>query len=44
VDYAFCTTFRRPKVVTIYAKSAREKIAAATLNTLREIAEHAEID
>jgi hypothetical protein len=26
-----------------YAKSARENIAAATLNTLREIADHADI-
>jgi hypothetical protein len=31
-------------LLTVYAKSARENIAAATLNTLREIADHAEID
>ena len=30
-------------LLTAYAKSARENIAAATLNTLREIAENAEI-
>lgn len=31
-------------LLTVYAKSARENIAATTLNTLREIADHAEID
>ncbi|WP_295881030.1 hypothetical protein [uncultured Thiohalocapsa sp.] len=31
-------------LLTVYAKSARENVAAATLNTLREIADHAEID
>lgn len=31
-------------LLTVYAKSARENIAADTLNTLREIADHAEID
>ncbi len=30
-------------LLTVYAKSARENIAAATLNALREIAENAEI-
>ncbi len=31
-------------LLTVYAKNARGNIAAATLNTLREIADHAEID
>jgi hypothetical protein len=31
-------------LLTVYAKSARENIAPATLNALREIAEHAEIE
>jgi hypothetical protein len=31
-------------LLTVYAKSARENIAASTLNALREIADHAEID
>ena len=30
-------------LLTVYAKSARENIAASTLNALREIADHAEI-
>ena len=30
-------------LLTVYAKSARENIAASTLNALREIAENAEI-
>jgi hypothetical protein len=30
-------------LLTVYAKSARENIAAATLNSLREIVENAEI-
>lgn len=30
-------------LLTVYAKSARENIAASTLNLLREIADHAEI-
>ncbi len=30
-------------LLTVYAKSARENIAASTLNTLREIADHANI-
>ncbi len=30
-------------LLTVYAKSARENIAASTLNSLREIAENAEI-
>jgi hypothetical protein len=30
-------------LLTVYAKSARENISAATLNALREIAENAEI-
>lgn len=31
-------------LLTVYAKSARENIAPATLNRLRELADHAEID
>lgn len=31
-------------LLTVYAKSARENIAASTLNTLREIADHADIN
>ena len=31
-------------LLTVYAKSARENIPAATLNLLREMADHAEID
>jgi hypothetical protein len=31
-------------LLTVYAKNARGNIAAAALNTLREIADHAEID
>jgi len=31
-------------LLTVYAKSARENIASTTLNTLREIADHADID
>lgn len=31
-------------LLTVYAKSARENISAATLNALREVADHAEID
>jgi hypothetical protein len=31
-------------LLMVYAKSARENIAASTLNALREIADHAEID
>ncbi len=31
-------------LLTVYAKSARENIAVATLNMLREMADHAEID
>lgn len=31
-------------LLTVYAKSARENIAASTLNLLREMADHAEID
>jgi len=30
-------------LLTVYAKSAQENIAVSTLNTLREIADHAEI-
>jgi hypothetical protein len=30
-------------LLTVYAKSARENIAASTLNSLREIADNAEI-
>lgn len=30
-------------LLTVYAKSARENIAASTLNLLRELADHAEI-
>ena len=30
-------------LLTVYAKSAQENIAASTLNALREIADHAEI-
>jgi len=30
-------------LLTVYAKSARENIAASTLNALRELADHAEI-
>lgn len=30
-------------LLTVYAKSARENIAAETLNALREVADHAEI-
>lgn len=35
----FCIMYR----ITVYAKSARENIATSTLNTLREIVDHAEI-
>ena len=31
-------------LLTVYAKSARENIAATTLNALREIADHADIN
>ena len=31
-------------LLTVYTKSARENIAVATLNALRELADHAEID
>ena len=31
-------------LLTVYAKSARENIAVSTLNLLREIADHAEIE
>ena len=31
-------------LLTVYTKSARENIAVATLNALRELANHAEID
>lgn len=31
-------------LLTVYAKSAQENISAATLNLLRELADHAEID
>jgi len=31
-------------LLTVYAKSARENIAASTLNALREIADHANIN
>ena len=31
-------------LLTVYAKSARENIAAVTLNLLREMADHAKID
>ena len=31
-------------LLTVYAKSARENIAVATLNRLRELADHADID
>ena len=31
-------------LLTVYAKSARENIAASTLNALREIADHADIN
>lgn len=31
-------------LLTVYAKSARENIASTTLNTLREIVDHADID
>lgn len=31
-------------LLTVYAKSARENIATTTLNRLRELADHAEID
>ncbi len=31
-------------LLTVYAKSAQENIAASTLNALREIADHAEIN
>jgi hypothetical protein len=31
-------------LLTVYAKSARENIAASTLNLLREMADHAEFE
>ncbi len=31
-------------LLTVYAKSARKNIASTTLNTLREIVDHADID
>jgi hypothetical protein len=31
-------------LLTVYAKSARENIAASTLNLLRELADHADIE
>lgn len=36
--------FGRIWLLTVYAKSAHENIAVSTLNLLREMADHAEID
>lgn len=43
VLYYIQDTKGRIWLLTVYAKSARENIAASTLNALREIADHAEI-
>ncbi len=43
VLYYVQDTLDRIWLLTVYAKSARENIAASTLNALREIADHAEI-
>ncbi|MDO8208511.1 MAG: type II toxin-antitoxin system RelE/ParE family toxin [Gallionella sp.] len=43
VLYYVQDTLGRIWLLTVYAKSARENIAASTLNALREIADHAEI-
>ena len=34
----------RIRLLTVYAKNVQENISAATLNLLRELADHAEID
>lgn len=43
VLYYVQDTLGRIWLLIVYAKSARENIAASTLNALREIADHAEI-
>ena len=44
VLYYVQDAFGRIWLLTVYAKSARENIAVSTLNLLREMADHAEID